>query len=282
MADLPSTARVVIIGGGAVGASCLYHLALKGWTDCVLLEKNELTSGSTWHAAGNVPTFSSSWGIMNIQRYSAELYRGLADAVDYPMNYHVTGSVRLAHSKERMQEFQRVKGMGRYQGMDLEVCTPDELKAHYPYLETHDLAGGLYDPYDGDIDPGAADPGPGQGRARQGAEDRALLRGDRRAPRGRRVGGRDREGRDPLRIRGERRRLSRARGGRLVRPQGADGDHEPPIHPVRGGGGARPAHGGDGAASCRSCAMSTAPTTCARRRTASIWGLTSGTAARIG
>ena len=98
MADLPSHARVVIIGGGAVGASTLLHLARAGWTDCVLLEKNELTSGSTWHAAGNVPTFSASWSVMNMQRYSAELYRGLAEAVDYPMNYHVTGSIRLAHS----------------------------------------------------------------------------------------------------------------------------------------------------------------------------------------
>ena len=61
MAELPSTARVVIIGGGSVGTSCLYHLAKKGWTDCLLVEKNELTSGSTWHAAGNVPTFSASW-----------------------------------------------------------------------------------------------------------------------------------------------------------------------------------------------------------------------------
>ena len=95
MAEFPSTARVVIIGGGAVGVSSLYHLAKAGWTDCVLLEKNELTSGSTWHAAGNVPTFSSSWSLMNMQRYSAELYRGLAEEVDYPMNYHVTGSLRL-------------------------------------------------------------------------------------------------------------------------------------------------------------------------------------------
>ncbi|MEL6477445.1 MAG: FAD-dependent oxidoreductase [Pseudomonadota bacterium] len=153
MADIPSTARVVIIGGGAVGASCLYHLALKGWTDCVLLEKNELTSGSTWHAAGNVPTFSNSWSIMNMQRYSTELYRGLAEAVDYPMNYHVTGSIRLAHSKERMQEFERAVGMGRYQGMDLEMCSNDDLKARYPFMETHDLEGGMWDPCDGDIDP---------------------------------------------------------------------------------------------------------------------------------
>jgi dimethylglycine dehydrogenase len=153
MADFPTTARVVIIGGGVVGASALYHLALKGWTDCVLLEKNELTSGSTWHAAGNVPTFSASWSVMNMQRYSTELYRGLAEAVDYPMNYHVTGSVRLAHSSERMQEFERAVGMGRYQGLDMEMCSTDDLKARYPFLETHDLEGGLYDPHDGDIDP---------------------------------------------------------------------------------------------------------------------------------
>ena len=153
MAGIPTTARVVIIGGGAVGVSALYHLAKAGWTDCILLEKNELTSGSTWHAAGNVPTFSSSWSLMNMQRYSTELYRGLATEVDYPMNYHVTGSIRLAHSKERMQEFQRAKGMGRYQGMAIEVIGTDEIKARYPFIETHELQGALYDPNDGDIDP---------------------------------------------------------------------------------------------------------------------------------
>lgn len=153
MAGLPSTARVVIIGGGVVGTSSLYHLAKAGWTDCVLLEKNELTSGSTWHAAGNVPTFSSSWSLMNMQRYSTELYRSLGAEVDYPMNYHVTGSLRLAHSWERMQEFQRAKGMGRYQGMDIDVVGVDEIKRRYPFIETHDLKGALYDPSDGDIDP---------------------------------------------------------------------------------------------------------------------------------
>ena len=153
MAELPSHARVVIIGGGAVGVSSLYHLAKAGWTDCILLEKNELTSGSTWHAAGNVPTFSSSWSLMNMQRYSAKLYRGLAAEVDYPMNYHVTGSIRLAHSRERMREFQRARGMGRYQGMAIDVIGPDEIRTRYPFIETHDLAGALYDPNDGDIDP---------------------------------------------------------------------------------------------------------------------------------
>ncbi|MGK7654556.1 GcvT family protein [Roseovarius sp. B08] len=153
MADLPKNAKVVVIGGGVVGCSVLYHLARKGWSDCVLLEKNELTAGSTWHAAGNVPTFSTSWGIMNMQRYSTELYARLGNEVDYPMNYHQTGSIRLAHSRERMQEFERAKGMGKHQGMDLEILTPDEIKARYPFIETHDIVGALYDPNDGDIDP---------------------------------------------------------------------------------------------------------------------------------
>ena len=153
MADFPTSARVVVIGGGVVGVSTLYHLAKKGWADCVLLEKNELTAGSTWHAAGNCPSFSTSWGIMNMQRYSLGLYAGLAEEVDYPMNYHVTGSLRLSHSNERTQEFQRAMGMANYQGLSMEMMTPDQASEMYPFLETHDIDSVLYDPDDGDIDP---------------------------------------------------------------------------------------------------------------------------------
>ena len=153
MSELPGQARVVVIGGGAVGASCLYHLAKAGLTDALLLERNELTAGSTWHAAGNVPTFSGSWSIMNMQRYSTELYRGLAEAVDYPMNYHVTGSLRLGHSRERRMEFERVLQMGRHQGIEMEMVAPAEIRARYPFVESHDLSGVLWDPTDGDIDP---------------------------------------------------------------------------------------------------------------------------------
>ncbi|GIT93047.1 dimethylglycine dehydrogenase [Jannaschia pagri] len=149
----PEKARVVIIGGGAVGVSSLYHLALEGWTDCVLLERNELTAGSTWHAAGNCPNFAGSWAVMNIQRYSMALYRELAERVDYPMNYHVSGTIRYAHSQERMEEFEHVRAMGDIQGLKMTRMTLDEMKEKYPIGETHDLVGGLWDPEDGDIDP---------------------------------------------------------------------------------------------------------------------------------
>ena len=154
MADLPSHASVVIIGGGAVGCSTAYHLGKMGVKDVVLLEKNELTAGSSWHAAGNCPNHAGSWSIMKMQSYSTALYRKLGDEVDYPMNYHVTGAVRLAHSKERMQEFERIAAMAQYQGMEeFRTLTLDELKEHYPVIETHDLVGAAWDPLDGDIDP---------------------------------------------------------------------------------------------------------------------------------
>ena len=151
--QLPTSARVVVIGGGSVGCSVLYHLAKMGWTDCLLLEKNELTSGSTWHAAGNCPNFVGSWTMMKMQSYSTELYRQLGEEVDYPMNYHVTGAIRLAHSKERMDEFRHVQAMGRQMGVDFEMMSNADMKNVYPFLETHDLEGGQWDPLDGDIDP---------------------------------------------------------------------------------------------------------------------------------
>ena len=149
---LPSSARAVVIGGGAVGCSVLYHLAEMGWTDCVLLEKNELTSGSTWHAAGNCPNFVGSWTMMKIQSYSTQLYRKLGDLVDYPMNYHVTGAIRLAHSRQRMEEFRHVQSMGRHMGIEFEEMSNSDMQAMYPFLETHDLYGGQWDTLDAELD----------------------------------------------------------------------------------------------------------------------------------
>ena len=146
-------ARVVVIGGGVVGCSCLYHLAALGIKDALLLERDELTSGSTWHAAGNLPTFSASWSILKLQKYSAALYRKLAASAENPINYHLTGSVRLAHGRNRMDEFHHVKSMAKANGLEYEILSPSDLKDRYPLIETHDLQGALWDPLDGDIDP---------------------------------------------------------------------------------------------------------------------------------
>jgi len=145
--------RVLVIGGGAVGCSCLYHLASLGWTDLVLLERHELTSGSTWHAAGNCPTFSTGWSVMKLQQYSASLYRRLGDEVGYPINYHITGSVRLAHTEQRMDEYRHVLGMAQANGLAYEILTPAQLRERHPFVELNDLKGALWDPCDGDIDP---------------------------------------------------------------------------------------------------------------------------------
>ena len=146
-------AEVVIIGGGAVGCSALYHLTQLGVTDAVLLERDELTAGSTWHAAGNCPNFSTSWNLIKLQRHSTRLYSQLSQRVGYDINYHVTGSIRLAHTADRVDEFKHVVSQARAQGIEFEMLTPAELYDRYPFITTDDLKAGLYDPYDGDIDP---------------------------------------------------------------------------------------------------------------------------------
>ena len=146
-------ARIVVIGGGAVGASALYHLAQLGVTDCLLVERDELTSGSTWHAAGNCPNFSTNWNTIKLQRYSTSLYTRLAAEVGYPIDYHVTGSIRLAHSQARMDEFAHVAAMAQAQGLDFALLSPRELAEKYPVMTLDGIFGGLWDPLDGDIDP---------------------------------------------------------------------------------------------------------------------------------
>ena len=146
-------ARIVVIGGGAVGVCALYHLARMGEPDALLLERDELTAGSTWHAAGNCPNFAADPGLMRLQAHGTALYRGLAEEVGYPIDYHVTGSVRLAHGAERMRELAHVAAIARAQGLAFDLLSPAELRERHPLMETHDLAGGLWDPLDGDIDP---------------------------------------------------------------------------------------------------------------------------------
>jgi dimethylglycine dehydrogenase len=148
-----SRARVAVIGGGVVGCSVLYHLTRLGWRDVLLLERDELTAGSTWHAAGNCPNFSTSWTLLKLQHYSTQLYRRLAEEVGYEINYHRTGSLRLAHTSARVDEFRHVLAQARAQGLPFELLTPGELPARHPFLSTTGLRAALWDPEDGDIDP---------------------------------------------------------------------------------------------------------------------------------
>ena len=133
---MKSETKVLIIGGGIAGVSTLYHLAKAGWSDAMLVEKNELTSGSTWHAAGNLPHFSTSFNIMKLQQYSISLYQELARVTGESVGQHLTGAIRLAHSKERLDEFKRVAGMSKLAGLQLEVIDNERLVELFPYLDT--------------------------------------------------------------------------------------------------------------------------------------------------
>ena len=146
-------AKVVVIGGGAVGCSALYHLTQLGVTDAVLVERDELTAGSTWHAAGNCPNFSTSWNLIKLQRHSTKLYADLARRTGYDINYHVTGSIRLAHSDDRVDEFRHVVSQAHAQGIEFQMLSPAEIRERHPFLMAEDIKAGLYDPHDGDIDP---------------------------------------------------------------------------------------------------------------------------------
>lgn len=149
-ADVPERAEVVVIGGGILGVSTLYHLARRGHRNVVLLERLELTAGSTWHAAGNLPHFSGSQEVMRLQQYSITLYRELGGSA---IGHHPTGALRLAHTQQRMDEFRRVAAMANALGLDFRVLTPQQLVEINPLLSPDGLLGGLYDPADGHIDP---------------------------------------------------------------------------------------------------------------------------------
>ena len=151
---MKSHAQVVVIGGGAVGTAILYHLAVAGITDTLLLEKDELTAGSTWHAAGNIPTYANSWLGMRAGNYAWRLYKDLSEAVDSPITYRHTGAFWPAHTSERMALFHHLTGVSRSAGFDLQILSPTEMEAMHPFWQADDtVLGGIFDPYEGDIDP---------------------------------------------------------------------------------------------------------------------------------
>jgi dimethylglycine dehydrogenase len=147
-------AKVVVIGGGVVGVSALYHLAKKGWgEDAVLLEKAELTSGSTWHAAGLLPLFNMSYSVGQVHKYSVNLYRQLEEETGQPVGFAQVGNLRLAMNDDRMDEYHQYAATARTIGIDVRFLTPEEIGSLWPLCNTEGLVGGIFHPEDGYIQP---------------------------------------------------------------------------------------------------------------------------------
>jgi dimethylglycine dehydrogenase len=148
-----ATARVAVIGGGVVGASVLYHLARAGWHDVVLLERDELTSGSTWHAAGGMHTHNSDPNVAKLQQYTIHLYREIEERSGQSCGVHITGGIHLAGTPERMDFLKVALARGRILGLDMALISPAEAAARFPLLDPRHFLGALYAPLEGHVDP---------------------------------------------------------------------------------------------------------------------------------
>ncbi|MDA0680840.1 MAG: FAD-dependent oxidoreductase [Proteobacteria bacterium] len=149
MIDLPKKANVVVIGGGVIGCSITYHLAKLGWSDVVLLERQQLTSGTTWHAAGLVGQLRSSINMTRLAKYTSELYRGLEAETGQATGYRQCGSISVATNAERFEELKRSASMAKVFDLEVNVVTPDEIARRYPLVNGEDLLGGIHIPSDG-------------------------------------------------------------------------------------------------------------------------------------
>ncbi|QPH54590.1 GcvT family protein [Pontivivens ytuae] len=145
--------RAIVIGGGVVGASVLYHLTKKGWTDVALLERDVLTCGSSWHAAGGFHTLNGDPNVAKLQQYTVDLYKEIEEISGLSCGVHLTGGVQLAKTKERMESLYMAQARGRYMGMELEIVTPEWTKERFPILNEKEFLGGLWDPIEGHLDP---------------------------------------------------------------------------------------------------------------------------------
>ena len=163
-------ARVVVIGGGVAGCSTLYHLTKLGWSDVVLVEKNELTSGSTWLAAGNVPHYHRSFNTTKINDYAVQLYPTLEAETGQSVDWHTTGSLRIALAADRMDEYKHVAGKDKIVGIQSELVGPEDMKKIYPLINTEGIVGGLFHPNDGHVDPASVTQAMAKGARQRGAE----------------------------------------------------------------------------------------------------------------
>ena len=151
--NYPSSAKVVVIGGGVAGTSCAYHLAKFGWKDVVLLERDQLTSGTTWHAAGLIGQLGATSTITKLRKYSLDLYKELEKTTGLSTGLKQNGAITVASSKERMQELLRQATTAQLSNVEVEVLNQQRIKELYPVVKNEDLVGGVYMPKDGQADP---------------------------------------------------------------------------------------------------------------------------------
>ncbi|MCC5992061.1 MAG: GcvT family protein [Rhodobacteraceae bacterium] len=150
---MTQTYRAIVIGGGVVGCSVLYHLAKAGWSDVLLIERSELTSGSTWHAAGGFHTLNGDPNVARLQAYTISLYEELEQMTGQSCGLHLVGGVQMADSPERLDFLRMAHARGRYLGMETEIITPLEAKAMFPLMDASHFVGALWDPVEGHLDP---------------------------------------------------------------------------------------------------------------------------------
>jgi len=150
---MQSHARAVVIGGGIVGVATLYHLVKKGWSDVILVERRELTSGSTWHAAGLLPLFNMSYSVGQIHKYSVALYKRLQEETGQDVGLRQVGNIRLATTEDRMDEYRQYAGVAKTIGVNVEFLTPDEVLDIWPLAVKDGIIGAIRHPDDGYIQP---------------------------------------------------------------------------------------------------------------------------------
>ena len=167
---MKSHARVVVIGGGVVGVGTLYHLAKKGWSDVVLVERKELTSGSTWHAAGLLPLFNMSYSVGQVHKYSVRFYHELQEETGMDVGFKTVSNIRLATNRDRMDEYHQYAGVAQTIGVDVKFLTPDEVKDVWPLVNTEGLVGAIQHPEDGYIQPADLTQALATGARNRGAE----------------------------------------------------------------------------------------------------------------
>ena len=150
---MKSHTQVVVIGGGVVGCSVLYHLTKLGWKDAVLLERSELTSGSTWHAAGGMHTINGDPNVAKLQQYTIDLYQEIQEISGQDIGKHVTGGIMLAATKERFEWLKSIHARGRYLGLETEIISPKEAQKIMPLINPEHFVGALHDSIEGHLDP---------------------------------------------------------------------------------------------------------------------------------